>query len=351
MPIAVFIDTSVYFSHQFHFANSRFKTLLTLAQHGHVVLLTTDITVREIHANLDKVFDQKLGEINKALADGGILRRAKTFSLASVHPPLQEQEARDELHAEADAFFQQDGVLVLSTKSISSGRILDQYFSSEPPFGDGKKKSEFPDAFAAAAVLDWATENHVKVQVVAEDGDWKNMCATSTLLIHDFSLAAVVERLLQEQSNAGVLRAHALIIEFQSDLINSVKEELVNEWAYLEDVEGDVHSIEPSEVQLITSRVVSVEGDLASVELELIIEASFEIAYDDPDSWIYDSEEKIAHYMRRIETTLERSLYLEAEVVLNIDPQEESSLDVTKIVLNRGKRIGVLVEEYPDHMD
>jgi hypothetical protein len=346
MPDAIFIDTSVYRSHQFHFANPRFRTLLTLAKDGHLTLLTTDVTVQEVHANLDKLFNEGLAEINRALAGAGLLQRAKAYSLANVRPPLNEEDARKELHREADSFFKQKGFTTLPASSISSSRILTQYFKQEPPFGTGKKKSEFPDAFAAAALLDWAEANTASLLVLAEDGDWESVCATNAKLSHERSLSSAVEALLKEEDKAGVLKAHELIAKFATELAAAVGEALVHEWVYLEDVDGEVLSIDPGTPKLLEARVVSVDGSSATVELEVDCDASFEVSYDDPGSWIYDSEDKVAYYMNRIKTTLERELTLDAEVVLNMDVHEDEPLDVSSVSLNRGKRIGIVAEQY-----
>jgi hypothetical protein len=347
MMSAIFIDTSVYRSHQFHFDNARFRSLVTLAEHGHVKLLVTDVTIQEVHANLDELIDDSLTPINKALAGGSVLQRAKAYSLAAVQAPLREDSARKELHASVDSFFERE-FTVISTSAIPGGRILDQYFRREPPFGSGKKKSEFPDAFAAAAIVDWATSTRSAVVVVAEDGDWEAVCGTQPLLSHSRSLTSVVEQLLEEEEKAGVLKAHLLVQTGSATIAQAVADELLNEWAYLEDVNGDVLSISPTAARLTSARVVGVEDSVATVEVQVSCDVEFEVAYDDPDSWIYDSEDKVAYYMNRIETTLKRELMLKAEVALGLE-DDDVSAPIQHVTLNQERRIGIVVDEYDDY--
>ena len=58
---------------------------------------------------------------------------------------------------------------------IDLNEILDKYFGKEPPFGQNKKKSEFPDAITLAAVERFV--NDEDVYIISEDTDLKNYCA------------------------------------------------------------------------------------------------------------------------------------------------------------------------------
>jgi hypothetical protein len=348
MPEYIFVDTSVVRSQQFNFANARFRTLGTLAGHGQVVILTTDVTTREIHANLDKLVDERLSELNRALA-GNLLQRASSFSLHAVQHPLKEDSARGELHREVDEYFSQSGVVTLPASSISSTRILDQYFSGAPPFGTGKKKSEFPDAFAAAALIDFAAAKDAVVRVVSDDGDWEAVCAGTKELVFERSLSSVVEGLLKDEENARVIKAHAILAQHTTAIARAVADALVNEWVYLEDVNGEVEGIESHSPTVLQSQVISVEEGGATIELLVRMDTEFTISYDDPTSWIYDSEDKVAHYMNRIEATVERTMDLDAEVSLSFDQEESDAVEITDVRLNGGRRIGIVAEEFDEH--
>ncbi len=60
---------------------------------------------------------------------------------------------------------------VLPIDNVQPAVIMDAYFGTKPPFGEGKKKSEFPDAFAAQALEDWCKAKEQKMVVVSGDGD------------------------------------------------------------------------------------------------------------------------------------------------------------------------------------
>ena len=40
-------------------------------------------------------------------------------------------------------------VTVLDMQSVDTEAVFEKYFGKAPPFGDGKSKNEFPDAFSS----------------------------------------------------------------------------------------------------------------------------------------------------------------------------------------------------------
>ena len=55
-------------------------------------------------------------------------------------------------------------------------QALDLYFERRPPFGEGKKKSEFPDAFVLEALKSKAGRNSESVYAISEDPDFVAAC-------------------------------------------------------------------------------------------------------------------------------------------------------------------------------
>lgn len=74
-----------------------------------------------------------------------------------------------------DEFVSLTGANIISCENIESvSEIFRRYFSCQPPFSaSGKKKEEFPDAFAMFGIICWARTHDAKVLVVSADPDWK----------------------------------------------------------------------------------------------------------------------------------------------------------------------------------
>lgn len=71
-----------------------------------------------------------------------------------------------------DEFCKQTKAMHLPAKGLDVAAVLDDYFEQKPPFGEGKKKSEFPDAFTAQLLINWRAGRSRKVIVVSGDRDW-----------------------------------------------------------------------------------------------------------------------------------------------------------------------------------
>ncbi len=65
----------------------------------------------------------------------------------------------------------------IEVDQVSVVEIFENYFSGAPPFGEGKKKDEFPDAFALLALQQEAKDRKKVIYVVSGDRDWENFCS------------------------------------------------------------------------------------------------------------------------------------------------------------------------------
>lgn len=81
------------------------------------------------------------------------------------------------------------------------------YDKSEAPFREGKKRKEFPDAFAVAMIDSYAQKTGKHVAVVSGDNDFKLACARFGRLLHFASLPRLTEVLLSDDQRVATVRA------------------------------------------------------------------------------------------------------------------------------------------------
>lgn len=62
---------------------------------------------------------------------------------------------------------------------VDVATLFGAYFDQRPPFGPGKKKSEFPDALALNALEKTALTRGTSILVVSKDSDWTAFCRDS----------------------------------------------------------------------------------------------------------------------------------------------------------------------------
>lgn len=182
----VFIDTSIFCKEGFNFAGHKLAKMCELASYGQINLLLTDISLRETNNHFS-------GFIEEIERSHSTLKR-KVASLAclpefiggsTVNTDDKEiaqclQEAKNFFESFVNAI----GADVISVSQVDSVKVFDLYFSSQPPFGTGKKKNEFPDAFSLLSLEEWCNQQNEKVYVVSSDKDMELYCANSNNLFY-----------------------------------------------------------------------------------------------------------------------------------------------------------------------
>jgi hypothetical protein len=77
------------------------------------------------------------------------------------------------------SFLKQFTVVELGYEGIRLETVMSWYENIRAPFGEGKKRKEFPDAFAIASLAEFAERTETYVAVVSEDNDFKSAAITS----------------------------------------------------------------------------------------------------------------------------------------------------------------------------
>ena len=140
-PDLVFVDTSVFIAENFFASDNRINALGRLAKDGKINLVFTEITINEIKNHIKsqvreswKLFD----------------RSCRVFRNAPViddwRRSTNESKEIERLNKQLDEFVSSTHAAVLDYSYCSdSEKVFSCYFNRQKPFGEGKKKDEFPD--------------------------------------------------------------------------------------------------------------------------------------------------------------------------------------------------------------
>src|ERR1700719_4868028 len=160
----VFLDTCIFVAENYN--STAYHTLIRLAAIGAIRLKTTDITLREIKAQIAEKVAEGVKSLQAKGAKSGVLRNFEGYSeLMEKFTPSKAEMLATELWERGEEQLKQAKVEIISGSSIATGPIFDAYFAQKPPFGTGEKRKEFPDAFALAALEAWCEENGEELHV------------------------------------------------------------------------------------------------------------------------------------------------------------------------------------------
>jgi hypothetical protein len=183
----VFIDTEAFRKARFDWIGKTLTRLVELARQGHLHLLTTEVTKREITSQLREAFAEAVESLKKHEI---ILQQVGAAEALTAI--ADENTAIPALDAAFEKFLK-DAKAIDVPLSADLSALFDGYFARRPPFS-AKKKSEFPDAVTIASLLAWCEKRHATAYVVSADPDLKACCSPSGPLFYAASAGDIISQ-------------------------------------------------------------------------------------------------------------------------------------------------------------
>ena len=169
----VFIDTSIFINHNYNYRSTVFQNFVRLARDERAKVFITDITIREIEAHIEADISASTQASSQFKSDARILRNIDQPEINALFSDIDEPSAIDELKQQLQEFLRYVKATILPTTDVDIAAVFNKYFSKQPPFSEGKKKYEFPDAFVLEALEQWCDDQDELLYVVSTDNDLK----------------------------------------------------------------------------------------------------------------------------------------------------------------------------------
>ncbi|MTJ09644.1 PIN domain-containing protein [Anabaena sp. UHCC 0204] len=374
-PRLVTLDTQVFNSYNFHYNSKPFQTLVKLSQEEKIRLLLTSVTLDELRAHI--IEGAKLASeavktgINhldntrsKPTKGKEKIKISKNSDLLyEFKKKVQElvpnfEQIKHELLDKLEIFLQETDFQKIEVDQVSVVDIFENYFSGNPPFGEGKKKSEFPDAFALLALKKEAKDRKKIIYVVSGDSDWEKFCSSSEDLCWIGNLDELLENIIRETDSDEVDVCYELYRDKENEIERYIEDKFSDldfsidlsgssliEWGS-EEIEVNVNS-----VYIINSSLVEIDDsdlDQPSVVFELEAEVNYDanVSYESLEYAIYDREDGMYYGGETIDTVFTQSVKLNVEVMLTLSRDKDYSLcdaDVEDITIDPNNTLGEIV--------
>jgi hypothetical protein len=205
-PPHIFLDANVFIGEGYQYGSTAFSRLISLAHAQKVFVYLTDVTVHEVEANIkkDALKAHQAFEVFSNKADLRILKTVKEAPLYGVFNGFDVEHVTEILIAQFNTCLGEMQVRLLYVAEVSIDEVFKKYFSKTPPFGEGDKKAEFPDAFALAAIENWCKQYLERMYVISSDPDMISACAESQTLRSVPSLAEFLDLLTKGEELAEI---------------------------------------------------------------------------------------------------------------------------------------------------
>jgi hypothetical protein len=341
----VFIDTSIFVSENFNVQGTKFDSLASLAREERVFIKSSDITFREIICNLEESVETAAKIIQKTKTEARILRNlGSKSSYQAIFAEFPTAKIVARLTKQIRGYFKISKTEILPALKISPSIVFDKYFTKKPPFGFGKKKAEFPDAFVLSALEQWCDKTQQQIYVISQDPDMTSACSGSVKLIHLPSLQVLLELVIAHHDKLAEL-VHERFQRNAERIRELISEELKESIIGLadEDGEGEVTSV--LEVSFGEVSIIKMTDDVATLEFQANITFTADIWFDDLATASYDSEEGRLIPWQQIEREVERELVLPVELSFEFSKDNKEYFLLHHIMINSGEPFRIWVDE------
>lgn len=337
----IFIDTSIFVGANFHYESSSFKQLITLARESYLLIYLTPITIREVKSKIHERVETAHLALQRCKKEAMVLRHLPADTYKALFTDFDTRTVEESLIQKFDRFISQSQATIIPVGGTSVEKVFDQYFSLSPPFGTGKKKSEFPDAFALASLNEWCITNREKIYVVSTDSDMKRACEEHETLTSLHSLEALLNIVATDNKILADF-AESAFEHLQPEIIRGITQKFRWLGFIVDDEEGEVENSQATDVDITERYLIQVTDTDASFRLEVSVDYSVDTTYYDPDSGIYDSEEGVVLFRETIDETVERTVELSADLEISFlgigDPWsarlDSLSLDISDVYIS-----------------
>jgi hypothetical protein len=259
----VFFDTQAYVEHRFDWNGAILKKIRDFGRSGIVRPLVTDITRREVKSNLLEHATEIRDRLQKF--------RSTLEQLGAINLIDDLSAAHAVLCKRFDEYLANSKTSEISVPSDST-KILEDYFAGRPPFGAGKKKAEFPDAFVVAGIREWCKATGNSVYIVSRDSDLAACCDANGPLIHLQTVQQLLSLVVVNHDTRAKLLKALMASKELPEKIRSAVEDMHMSATTGSDIE--IENVSVDGVNIIGANVI--DGDKHSFLLE--VEAEVEIS-------------------------------------------------------------------------
>ena len=338
----IFIDSCIFIRENYHFRGQNFGHLILLAKSHQAKVFVTDITVREVEAHIETDISNAIQASKKFQRDARVLRNMNGSPFEEFFQEICEAESSKILKRQFSTFLDQVLATELDTSEASIKKVFEKYFLKESPFGDGKNKNEFPDAFAIVTIETWCKTNSERIYVVTTDSGMIEYCETSDCLIPLTKLPEFFNIIASHNKATGFLRQ--LLCDNRRKIEEAIAECFCEQGFWIDDQEGDVEDVRVDDLTWSNMLVLELNPDTAVVHVDVKTNFSADLTYDDMETAVYDSEDKVLIPLSTIHKTINQDVDYPATIHVSHNLYNSGSFEVDLIEIKAEQDFGFPVK-------
>lgn len=323
----IILDTSIFIKENFLHGN-KIKGLLNLSKKGEIDLYITEITYQEILANFAKSIGLALSEKRKFEKDHKVLRNNDSFDI--FFSKFEKNELIESFKKEIDELINESIIKKIPYTSLNIGDVFKKYFNTAPPFSNGSKKAEFPDAFSIELIKKYfeGLQLTTPIKVFSTDKDFLNYNENDLSFSDNY-----VDYINNINLNLLLQKKKIIIQKMFEDNENEFRDEF-RDWFndYLHDdtlyynvflTEIYMINIENIEIENLKYNIISIANNYVTIEVLSDVSVSIKLLVDNEDKIVYDEESRIYYCWdtetKTIKKTFCSKMIVDADIFVEYD--------------------------------
>ncbi len=345
----VFIDTQSFVKSGLHFDGPAFKSFRKYCEVNELFHISTTVVEREVESKIQASVKEALSSIQTFRRKARLLASLDDEKIKGLFEEIEEEDIYKKSSDVFEEFMAGCSTEIVEADTIDAEYLLSMYFEKKPPFGDGKKKSEFPDAISLLSLKSHLGDDE-KIYVISDDGDLKAYCERNPQFISVDTLDKLLDiytthtNVRHEQVKQYFVTNEAAIKTKITDFLQDCDVYNSSTW---EDAEVD-DGLTVTHLGAIDPSVLYIDDEESQITFDIDVE--FEVTVTGPDfnNGIYDREEGRMFTFDSTSRTSTISTTYTVEVFLHyefVDGVLENPEDDGLYVAGTGGGIEVAVEE------
>ncbi len=332
----VLIDTSSYEDIRLSFKGSVFDSLAQLSHEDKITIIGCDVLQREMESHMRESIAQSVNRVNKVQSN---FERITADDLGEVTRMLSDinslkERIFDERKARMDTFFGSVRFENLDLSVVNVQEVLHDYFNKKPPFGEGKKKNEFPDAFVLNAFVSQYNDKLDSTCIISKDQDWQKFIEQFPKVKKFRNIPEFIDFIHGNYNDEFINRLKRVLTDHNDEISERIKEEIHDYEFEIDDYwidpELEMHS-ENTKVEILENNIIALNPENTLVEVIYKIDLEFTLWAGDETTQYKDDDTNSWHYFGTNRYLLQTTKTETMTMSVSFDPHPDDLLESFEI--------------------
>lgn len=344
----IFIDTS--FFEENNFFKGKLVRLYQYVKDGYIKLYTNDIVIKEVKSRISKKMATAKSNCTKLFnsPDSYILgNTSHSDTIRKLKDKDYFKKETKRLCSDFDKIIIETPFTIIPYDDIDFAKIIEDYFSETPPFKEGDKKSEFPDAFIISSIERYCKKNKVKITAISNDSDW--LCYMPANFQISNNIDSIFEDIVKDKKKDDAIGFVYSLIEINKAKILTQIKKYITKNGYFENtdyVDSEITIFVLRELELLNDAITYIDDMSAEIILGIRIDMAADITYPDYENAAWDNEDKVYYFLEEVTANHDFDISIDILVSIEYDLDDESFFELEIKSVNNDKPIELTIDHY-----